>query len=886
MPNPDWLKIKEIFYQTLELPEAEREEFLSGQDEFVRAEVKSLIASHKKAEKFIAEPAVIEFGLNGETFLGRKIENYTLLEIIGTGGMGKVFLAEKDGFEKKFAVKLIKRGMDTDEVLRRFELERRILARLEHPNIVPLLDGGMTGDGLPFLVMEYVEGVPVTRFCATHQLSVEERLKLFRQICSAVGYAHQNLIIHRDLKPANILVTKSGVPKLLDFGIAKLLDPDEFEDTATTMRARRFTPEYASPEQLNGLPITTASDVYSLGVILYELLSGQRPFQTNSRNYQVIVRQILTEEPVRPSFVVSRPLPVDDKTKRGGQTTTENEPIRQSPIVNRQSLSGDLDNIILKALRKEPERRYESVQEFSEDIRRHLEGFPVTAMTDTRLYRFSKFVRRHKTGVMVGVFISLLIFSISAIAVRQSIIATREREKSEKRLNEIREVAKSLMNEINDSLGKIPGNVTVQKALSEKSVILLDNLASDETNDPALLSELAEAYTKLAKIQNLSLREFDKSIENLIKAKTIYKKILQTEPGNVKIRRNLYDTLMRLTESFRATKRREEWFQIEIEAFKNQQELINLQPQNPTHLGTLAAIYGGFAEVNMSFGKDNEVGQYRSKGIEIIDRTIEMQKAQGESPKSLAETARFYFIKGWLLESLGEKEKAIENYQTTADLAMRAFLEDAALTDNFLRIVGAHEKIGRIYESENQFQAAQEIYFKGKGLVNTELKNKSLSDSANLRAYECILLVKGAKMLDKSGNGKQAREYFADGENLCRKILNENPNLNGLLLQQIESFYEIGNFYFAGGERERSITLLLEISKRLEMILEKNEWDWKTAFALADTFEKIGDFQTDEQARKFYEKSYQIWTRYQQIYPLLPSEIEKMQTVEKKLQNN
>ena len=303
MSNPDWLRIKKVFYQTLDLPEAEREEFLAQHNESIRTEIKELIKADEKAEKFIAEPAVVEFGLNGKSLVGQKIGNYTLREIIGTGGMGTVFLAEKENLEKHFAVKLIKRGMDTDEVLRRFKLEKKILARLEHQNIAPLLDGGMTEDGLPFLVMEYVEGISITKFCNAHELEIKERLKLFRDVCSAVNYAHQNLIVHRDLKPSNILVTKDGTAKLLDFGIAKLLNPDGFEDTATTMQARMFTPEYASPEQLNGEPITTASDVYSLGVVLYELLSGQRPFQSNSRNYQEIVKQILTDEPVRPSVI-------------------------------------------------------------------------------------------------------------------------------------------------------------------------------------------------------------------------------------------------------------------------------------------------------------------------------------------------------------------------------------------------------------------------------------------------------------------------------------------------------------------------------------------------------------------------------------------------------
>jgi eukaryotic-like serine/threonine-protein kinase len=892
MSNPDWLKIKEVFYQTLDLPEAEREEFLAQQNEFVRTEIRELIKANERAEKFIAEPAVVEFGLNSNTLIGQKIGNYTLLEIIGTGGMGTVFLAEKEGLEKKFAVKLIKRGMDTDEVLRRFGLERKILARLEHPNIAPLLDGGMSDDGLPFLVMEYVEGVSITRFCDAQELEIKERLKLFREVCSAVSYAHQNLIIHRDLKPSNILVTKDGSAKLLDFGIAKLLDPDGFEDTATTMQARMFTPEYASPEQLNGEPITTTSDVYSLGVVLYELLSGQRPFQSHSRNYQEIVRQILTDEPIRPSVISDSRFQIPDSKSDGetsqnkGQKTNDEKQNFKSQIPNPKSLKGDLDNIILKALRKDAERRYNSVQEFSEDIRRHLAGLPVTATADTSFYRFSKFVQRHKSGVLVGALVSILILSISAIAVRQSIVATRANRKSEERLKDIREVAKSLMTETNDSLQKIPGNVGVQKALTEKSVALLDKLASDETNDATLLVELADAYTKLAEIQNLSFRESDKSIENLRKAKSIYQTILQTEPANVEIRRNLYATQMRLTESFKYNNRRDELFQMQGEAIENQQEIIRLEPESATHLGTLAAVYGGFAEINSSFDKKNESLRYSRKGIELIDQAIELQTSQDSSLKSKADIARFYLIKGWLLKGVGENEKAIENYRNAAELAAHVYLEDARFVANFPRVIESYEQIGVIYESENNFKLALENYLKAKNWAKIGLKNKNLANPAQIQMYECVFTVEAAIVFDKSGNKNEARQYFTEGETLCRQNLTQNPDRIETVHEEFEQFYAISDFYFATGERERSILLLLELTKRMETVVEKNEWDLQTAFVLADTYEKIGDFQTDKQAREFYEKSDKIWTKYQPNYQLLPTEIEKMEAVRKKLQSN
>ncbi|NJM52493.1 MAG: serine/threonine protein kinase [Blastocatellia bacterium] len=329
MQNPDWLKIKEVFYQTLDLPKPDREMFLVNQKESVRVEVSRLLESNEKLEDFIAEPIALEIGLDVNSYIGKKIGSYNILQVIGTGGMGQVFLAEKEGLDKKFALKIIKRGMDTEAVLKRFVRERQILSRLEHSNIANLLDAGSTDNDLPYFVMEYIEGESLTKFCDTRQLDTNERLEIFQKVCEAVKYAHQNLIVHRDIKPSNILVTTDGTPKLLDFGVAKLLTSEEDDKTTTVMQSRMFTPEYASPEQINGLPMTTATDVYSLGVVLYELLSGTRPFNATGKSYQEIASLVLTQEPIRPSSIVSRPSLVSEQatseTKNQGQKTKDEE---------------------------------------------------------------------------------------------------------------------------------------------------------------------------------------------------------------------------------------------------------------------------------------------------------------------------------------------------------------------------------------------------------------------------------------------------------------------------------------------------------------------------------------------------------------------------------
>ena len=344
------------------------------------------------------------------TTAGRRIGPYQTLREIGRGGMGVVWLATRadDAYQKQVAIKLVWPGPESGEVLRRFRQERQILANLEHPNIARMLDGGTTEEGWPYVVMEYIEGQSITHYCTAHQLSLNERLQLFRTVCDAVQYAHQNLVVHRDLKPGNILVTEGGTVKLLDFGIAKLLNPDLSPDDSAATRTglHLMTPEYASPEQVRGEAITTASDVYSLGVVLYELLTGQRPYQFKNHSLPEIERVICEQEPTAPSR--------SQKSEGGTLKSEEKADVVFLPSsalrVPPSFLRGDLDNIVLMALRKEARQRYGSVAQLSEDLRRYLAGEAVLARKDTLGYRAGKFVRRHRIGVVTAalIFITLL----------------------------------------------------------------------------------------------------------------------------------------------------------------------------------------------------------------------------------------------------------------------------------------------------------------------------------------------------------------------------------------------------------------------------------------------------------------------------------------------
>ncbi|MGH9754179.1 MAG: protein kinase domain-containing protein [Blastocatellia bacterium] len=417
MTLEEWRRAKEVFDAAWELEPRARESYLAaacrGEDS-VRAEVERMLAALAQNGDFLEDPLLFGAALlpAGEQ-AGRLVGRYRLVREIGRGGMGSVYLAVRadEIYDQEVAVKLVWPGPDAAGIEQRFRQERRILAALNHPNIARLLDGGATEDGWPYLVMEYVDGVPITQYCEDRKLSITERLKLFRSVCAAVAHAHQHLVIHRDLKPPNILVTEDGDIKLLDFGIAKLLTSETGAASGLLTRTglHLLTPEYASPEQARGDEVTTASDVYSLGVLLYELLTSHRPYQFNSPAFGEIARVICEEEPERPSA----------RMKTADQSLS-------------RSLKGDLDQIALKSLRKEPEHRYQSAAQLSDDIQRHLDGEPVIARPATLRYRAAKFVKRHKAFAPAAA-IFLLALTVGLIVALWQLRASREREREQRR---------------------------------------------------------------------------------------------------------------------------------------------------------------------------------------------------------------------------------------------------------------------------------------------------------------------------------------------------------------------------------------------------------------------------------------------------------------------
>ncbi|MFZ1700294.1 MAG: protein kinase [Pyrinomonadaceae bacterium] len=508
MTKPDWQQVKDLFADALNRPADVRLEFLRDKcsgDQLLFDEVRSLLAASSETGNLI-ENNVIDLaskvGVTDADYTEQHFGNYRIIREIGSGGMGSVFLAERsDGeFSMQVALKLVRQSIAGSDVIARFKRERQILANLNHPNIAVLHDGGVSEKGEPFLAMEYVDGDSLVEYAANNRLCVKDKLRLFLRVCSAVSYAHRNLVVHRDLKPSNILVTNTGEPKLLDFGLAKAFESD-LSTTQTGMRA--FTPAYASPEQILGGNITTASDIYSLGVVFYELLAGCKPLNIDHKSFDEIISTINNVEPIPPSAVV-------DENDREASN---------------QMLRGDLDTIALTALRKEPERRFKTVEDLAEDIKRHLAGRPISARPNTAGYLAGKFIRRNKIAASAAFLIIASLVTGLVFSLWQAEQARQERDRAERRFQDVRQLSNSLLFEISPTIERLPGSIQARELLVKRALEYLDSLAAESRSDIGLQSELALAYEQVGNLQgNIdrpNLSDFAGAIQSFEKAKTI-----------------------------------------------------------------------------------------------------------------------------------------------------------------------------------------------------------------------------------------------------------------------------------------------------------------------------------------------------------------------------
>ena len=476
--TPDrWHRLDELFNAAIDLPYVERDALVAretARDPDLGRQLAGMLAHSTTAGERIAGAIGAVAGTVDSTreWIGRRFGPYRVVREIGRGGMGLVFEAVRDDdeYEKRVALKVAPWWRDRPVLKDRFKQERQILAGLEHPRIARLLDGG-TSDGMPYFVMELVEGVPITEYCVVRQLDLPQRIELFRRVCAAVAFAHETLVVHRDLKPGNILVGAGGEPKLLDFGIAKPLDAG-VDGGATLTTETAWTPDYTSPEQVRARPVTVRTDVYSLGLILYELITGVRAQSSDTSSPLALDRSICEVEP---------PAPSHQAAVRGDRALAKR-------------LRGDLDTIVQTAIRKEPESRYQSVAAFSEDLGRYLDGHPIVARPSTFTYRAGKFLRRHR-----AVAAATLLLAVSIVT---GLVATvYQARRAERRFQQVRSLANAFVFDVHDRIEMLPGSTEARKAIVQTALTYLESLRSDIGNDKGLALELASAYEKIGNVQ-------------------------------------------------------------------------------------------------------------------------------------------------------------------------------------------------------------------------------------------------------------------------------------------------------------------------------------------------------------------------------------------------
>jgi eukaryotic-like serine/threonine-protein kinase len=670
-----WQRVKSVLQDAIPCPEDARPAFLDeacAGDTELRNEVESLLAANRAAGTFLSRPALTETDV--PNLQGRRIGPYLIVGKIGYGGMGVVYRAVRDDdvFHKVVALKLVLGGA-SPEHLARLGRERQILARLEHPHIARILDGGATEDGEPFLVMEYVEGTPIDVYCDARNLDLRQRLEVFRLVCDAVHHAHQNLVVHRDLKPHNILVTADGQPKLLDFGIAKLLavgiDPDE---APTGAALPLMTPEYASPEQVRGQPVTTASDVYSLAVVVYELLTGQLPIPIPGDSLEGIVRSVCETEPDLPSAAA----------RRSG--------LRVKAAA--AELRGDLDMIVLKALRKDPLRRYLSAQELSEEIARYLDGRPVRARKDTPGYRLGKFAGRHRAGVAAAILLLVtLTFGLAA--------TFWQWRRAERRFADVRALANTLLFELDDAIRDLPGSTKARGLVVTRAVEYLDSLAREAGGDEALQRDLAQAYHRIGDVQgnrgNANLGDSVGALASYRKALAIQEDLVARSPKDSELQRELgllYDDAGEVQGMVRDLDGAQESFD---KALALQEALVRADPRNQNARRDATSSLHGMAGIWVARGDRPKAREVCRKALVQREEIVALRPNDDSARLDLA---RSYQMLGNLQQGDGELASALDLHRRALAIRETLLATNPANTRRLSDVAMSHLEIGNDLE--------------------------------------------------------------------------------------------------------------------------------------------------------------------------------------------
>ena len=884
MQTENWKKVKELLNEVLPLDARQRQIFLeeSKISPEIRREVESLLVLEDEAADLM-QMSMVEYlkdfidsdELNKQTLIGQKIGVYQIIGELGQGGMGAVYLATRiDGkFEQKVALKLLKREMNTAALRRRFQQEREILASLEHPNIARLLNAGTTEDKIPYIAMEYVEGLPIDDFCGKHRLELNQRLDLFREVCAAVGFAHRSLIVHRDLKPSNILVTEDGVPKLLDFGISKILST-EFEqlNTATVTKMGVMTPSYASPEQLQNKSVTTATDVYSLGIILYELLSGHRPFETKESDIKEIYKAVIELDPPLPSAmaetfskqfkqITEAETAVAANEKAESPETEAAKVRRTSPqfiSLSSTSIRGDLDNIVLKALRKEPERRYSSAENFSEDIKRHLRGLPVTARPNTFSYRAEKFIKRNKASVFAGIFIVLAILVGLAATLWQAQIAQTEKAKAERRFNDVRQLANSFLFKLSPKIEKLPGSTEARKELVSLALEYLDSLSQETGGDSELQRELAAAYEKVGDVQGnqltSNLGDTQGAAESYEKALQIRQKLYERNPHDLQLMNDLASSYGKYSEIQMQIGTSEQVTEFAEKNLNLREEIARKNPNDFEVRRKLAIALRAKGILLYSDAKYREAVEFFSRANELNEKLLSEQPENAEVAESFGYIfADIGVAQGWdndleaaenslkksldLLVPLAEKHQNNQNIQRSLMLAYRMKADSTLETEDYEKAIGEYGKA--VVISENTLKADPQNVRAKWDVVSS---NKQLADGFNT-----------------AGKSQKALEILEPTLTTAEKLKAEDPNNSRNVYEVATIQYKLGEIYYSLKDYRSALEKYKTAHRQFQSAVDldaKYRFAVRTVYlsgqSIADTYLKIAK-QTND--RDFYRQA-------------------------------
>ncbi len=858
--------------------------------------LKALVFEYLRgAESISIDPVIAE--VVPFSFENKQVGPWRLLRSLGEGGFGVVYLAERnDGHVRQVgAMKFLKGTVHTRDMQLRFLDERQILANLNHPWIVGLIDAGLSREGQAYLVMEFVEdALPIDVYCREQALSVKDRLLLFRKVCEAVAYAHRKLVVHRDLKPSNILVAKDGTPRLLDFGVAKILDPIHRggAQSASSTNVLVGTERYFSPEQGRREVVDTSTDIYTLGVILYELLAGVDPYDLEGHEYENITQLICTVDPELPSLAVNRASRVAHLKQHAGEIiagkSSAAAPSRHADKLRRQ-LKGDVDNILLMALRKEPQRRYASVDKFSDDLRRHLEGLPVTARSDTLGYRTGKFIERHKAGVVAAALILLSLVAGLAATIWQARRAQRAQARAERRFNDVRKLASSNLFEFHDEIAKVPGTTAARALVVRGALQYLNSLAKEASGDKELQLELATAYQKVGDAQGrpgfANIGDRKGALESYRQALAIRKAVAGGGAADPALQRDLATNYERIGDELLITGHSGDALASYREAYSLHEQLLSTNQNDPAARRDFATSCQRVAQALWQTGQVGEAQQTQRRALGMFE-----QLAGNRPSDAVAQRDLFiaYIKEGDILGASGDKEGGLRFYRLALPVArsVETIAEDK--TKARRETASVHDKLGNLLAASKDTAGALQNYQEALR-VRSEIADAD-ANNAEIQRDLSISHEKIGNILARSGNTAGALAEYRESLSIDTRLSEHDPENAQARLDCAASHENIGRLLMKTGNLPGAIDSEDHARELQEQVAAKDEKNVEVRGELANTYEQLGqtnamlakksgNAQYEEESCHWYGRGLEVMRDLQQRGVLEEDDLQQMKGI-------